>query len=328
MPVTFDSSGHGAKLSLSGSGTLTWSHTVSTMAANTVVLVGVLWNGDVDVSSASFSVTYGSTTMTKIAGPVTWLSGIGSNPKSWMALYSLTSPTAGTSTITISYSGMSGSLLTDNLYGVSSSYAGVASVDAAVTATTSTSTDNSVTVPSLNPANRVVTVHGVGITKAFTGAYPASLRAKAALVLGGQLVIGDTPGSSSVTETIEQSNTNQWGAFGVNLEPAVVTATAAAPAIALGAITCRGGVFRSSLPPRSRTWMIDVSAQDVPAAVSKALISSISSANITDAGATGLALLRSSTTTAAWSVLGSAPGGSGGGGGSTVTDRSDGTATA
>ena len=264
MPVNFDSSGHGAKLSLSGSGTTTWTHTVSTLATNTVVLVAILWNGDVDVTSASFSVTYAGTTMTKIAGPVTWLSGIGSNPKSWMALYSLASPPAGTSTVSVSWSGISGTLLSDNLLGVSSSYSGVAAVDTAVTATTTTSTNNSVTVASVAPAHRVVTVHGIGLIRAFTSSYAGSLRAQSTLFGGGQLLIGDTPGASSITETLTQLSTSQWGAFGVNLEPAVVTASAVAPPIALGPALAKGGVFRHSLPPASRTWLVGVGGQYGP----------------------------------------------------------------
>jgi hypothetical protein len=263
MPVNFDSSGHGAHLSLSGSGTTTWTHTVSTLATNTVALVAILWNGDVDVTSASFTVTYSSTTMTKIAGPATWLSGVGSNPKSWMALYSLASPPAGTSTVSVSWSGMSGTLLTDNLLGVSASYSGVATVDAAVTATTTTSTNNSVTVTSVAPAHRVVTVHGIGLIRAFTSSYAGSLRAQSSL-LGGQLLIGDTQGSSSITETLTQLSTPQWGAFGVNLEPAVVTASALAPPIALGPALGRAGVFRHSLPPASRTWLVGVGGQYGP----------------------------------------------------------------
>ena len=264
MPVNFDSSGHGAHLSLSGSGTTTWTHTVSTRATNTVVLVAILWNGDVDVTSASFSVTYAGTTMTKIAGPVTWLSGIGSNPKSWMALYSLASPPAGTSTVSVSWSGISGTLLSDNLLGVSSSYSGVAAVDTAVTATTTTSTTNSVTVASVAPAHRVVTVHGIGLIRAFTSSYAGSLRAQSTLFGGGQLLIGDTPGASSITETLTQLSTSQWGAFGVNLEPAVVTASAVAPPIALGPALAKGGVFRHSLPPASRTWLVGVGGQYGP----------------------------------------------------------------
>lgn len=264
MPVNFDSSGRGSKLTVASSGTLTWSHTVSTLATNTVALVAILWNGDVDVTSATFGVTYAGTSMTKIAGPVTWLSGIGSNPKSWMAMYSLTSPPAGTSTISVSWSGMSGTLLTDNLLGVSASYSGVASVDAAVTATTTTTTNNSVTVSSTAPANRVVTVHGIGSTRGFTSSYAGSLRASSTPFLGGQLLIGDTQGSSSITETLTMASTNQWGAFGVNLEPAVVYASAAAPGITLGPTLARGGVFRSSLPPASRTWLIGVGGQYGP----------------------------------------------------------------
>ena len=257
MPVNFDSSGHGAKLSLSNTGTLTWTHTVSTLATNTVVLVGILWNGDVDAHSASFSASYGSTAMTLLYGPSTWAGGIGSTITSSMSLFGLTSPPSGTSTITVGYSGMSGSLITDQIMGVSASYSGVASIDAAAVASNSTTANNSITVSSTAAANRVITLHGVNTLNSLRN-YTGSLRASSAPLLGGQLIIGDTAGASSVTATATQISTAKWSAIGVNLEPAVVTASAIAPPIALGPTLAKGGVFRHSLPPVSRTWLIGV----------------------------------------------------------------------
>lgn len=94
--------------------------------------------------------------------------------------------------------------------------------DAVVSAVGSTDvTTSGVTVPSILPASRVISVHLVGKGKKitnFTGERVASAPSPSG---NGQLLMGETRGAESVTPTVTHNvSTGLWGSFGLNLDPA------------------------------------------------------------------------------------------------------------
>jgi hypothetical protein len=253
MPVTFDSSGSNSEfVTLSTSGSMSWTHNVSPTATNTVALVGVLWSGPITITG-TFSVSFGGSAMTQIGTAATWT-------PSTMALYSLASPPSGSNTVTVSYSGMTSSIWPTTFGGVSASYWGVQAIGAPVTASGGTTTNNGVTVASTLPAWKVVSIHGNsdGWDVRGLGTYTGTQRASTTqqiLGLGGYLMVGDVPGNSSVTPTVNQQSTARWGAIGVNLTPATVYGTAAATFSVQQAFS--GSLHRVQTPSPLRTWAIN-----------------------------------------------------------------------
>lgn len=83
-------------------------------------------------------------------------------------------------------------------------------------------TSSGVTVASGVPADRVISVHQVGLLNAFTGFN--GTRVVAPLAAGaGQMILGESRGAPSVVPTAAHGSTAGWGAFGLNLNALPLT---------------------------------------------------------------------------------------------------------
>lgn len=225
MPVLFDSSASSTKLiaGASTSGNDSFTHNVGTLTKDTVVaFLAVVWTGDVDTSTASFSATFGGEAMTLIETQ-TWDSNTGV-----ILLFKLEDAPRGAQTVVASYNAMGTELVTRNLMCASATYSGVDEVGATVDEGGSEGTTNTVAVSSTAAAHRVFSAHGVGLLRSLTSSgYNQTKRERVVMFGGGSLLIGDAEGAETVTCTAtHNASTDEWGAIGVAMSPAVVELTA------------------------------------------------------------------------------------------------------
>ena len=83
--------------------TRSWSHTITANSDTTLplLLVGVMWNGSVTVSS----VTYNSVAMTEVTHKYSGGATPGSTPNANVAIYQLTTPATGAHSVAVTWSG-------------------------------------------------------------------------------------------------------------------------------------------------------------------------------------------------------------------------------
>lgn len=280
MPVNFDSGSQNIA-EISGpatSGSVSQAHTTNPLApAVTVALFGHL-AASVDTSGATLSATYGGVPMTMQGSPVRW-----GNNHNALAAFTLagtaeTPLPAGPQEWELSVSGLPASSSGFWLMGAAESNSGVLAVGDPVMVSGDTigaTTQNSVTVPSVAPAYKVLTAHAVTTPNLFS-AYNLTSRAAidgtyayiayllsifgfnlfpfVATALGGELLVGDAPGAPEVTGTAVQPNTALWGAIGLPLIPAPVLLTGA---LDLDVdIEASMSLQRIATPSPLRTWVI------------------------------------------------------------------------
>lgn len=279
MPVLLDSasssSAHIGWGTTSGT-TPPVTHNVSPAADNVVALVGLLWTGQVDTSSATFGATFGGTALDTFGTAKRW-----NGNKEFFQWYILDGSLAtadtvpsGPQTVLGTFSGMATESFTGRgLMLVCVTYANVASVGSVVQATPSASTSNSVTVASVLPAHRVVSCHAVGNTGSGFGLFNHNVRANTYLnqsffdagsffATGGALMMGDADGAASVTNTVAQLSTALWGASGVSLAPTTVVGRAD---LSTSLVTAAGGgTYRTATPEESRYYVIPAIGTDDP----------------------------------------------------------------
>ncbi len=254
MPVLFDSSAAGDVTIGSGttSGSKTLTLNVSPQARDRVVVfVAVVFNGNADTSGATFGVTYNGVAMSQI-GSRSWDSNKGT-----LRLFKLEDAPTGSQTVVASFSSMPTEVLTSRNFLVEAvAYHGVDTVGDPYLAGGSSATSNTVVVPSVKPAHRVLSVHGVEKGKKFT-AYNQAKRQTVNggnLNGGGSLLVGDAPGDTNITATATQGSTANWGAIGVALTPSVVEITATLKL----KLRMRAslGTFRVAEPHPSREYIV------------------------------------------------------------------------
>lgn len=128
-------------------------------------------------------------------------------------------------------------------------------------------TTSGVTVPSILPASRVISVHLVGKGKKitdFTGARVASAPSPSG---NGQLLMGETRGAESVNPTITHNvSTGLWGSFGLNVDPAPL-AFGAKGTHRAGRGAFGGSVYRFAEPHPDRYYMVPPVGSSPPDAV-------------------------------------------------------------
>lgn len=225
MPVLFDAAAKGSLL-VGGATTtddVTFNHNVSTLAKDTVVaFVAVVWTGEVDTSSATFAVTFGGESMTEIEDQ-SW-----DSDKGTIMLFKLEDAPRGTQEVVASFSSMPTEGITRNFMVSSVTYSGVDTVGTPVDEGGEAGTANSVAVSSVLPAHRVLSAHGVGKLRGFTSSgYNQTKRQSVTMFGGGALLVGDAAGAETVTCTAtHNASSDEWGAIGVTMTPAVVELTA------------------------------------------------------------------------------------------------------
>ena len=253
MPVLFDSSAKGSLLVGGATATndVTFNHNVSTLAKDMVVaFVAVLWTGEADTTGATFAVTFGGETMTEI-GDETW-----DSDKATLRLFSLEDAPRGSQEVVATFATMPTELITRNFMVESVTYSGVDTIGTAVSDGADAGTANTVEVTSVLPAHRVLAAHGVGKLRGFTSSgYNQTKRNSVTMFGGGALLVGDAPGADTVTSTAtHNASTDEWGAIGVTMTPAIVELTASMTVH----LSTRAalGVYRTSSAHPDRTYTI------------------------------------------------------------------------
>lgn len=254
MPVLFDSSAWNTQLLSSGAGSVSVGHRVSPLATNTFGIVGALWLGNVASTSGTIAVTFGGDAMTG-STPIRW----GTSSKNMFRAFTVPSVAGGAQEVTASVAAMGGAGV---LVLASLSLSGVGAMGTIVLADGTTTTANAVTAPSVAAAYRVVSLHACGdllaadYFTAFSGTKRADAISTSWPFTLGELIIGDTPGATSVTATATQaSSTNNWGAFAIPLSPAIVEGDASLN-ISMTE-SANGGIYRVAAPSPGRTWVIE-----------------------------------------------------------------------
>lgn len=116
-------------------------------------------------------------------------------------------------------------------------------------------TTNTVTVPSILPASRVIAAHMVGGGKKITG-YNGTRVAVAGGGVGGQMLMGECRGAASVNSTVTHESTGVWATLGLNIDPAPVVFGAKGTHKAGGG-SFGGSVYRFAEPHPDRYHVID-----------------------------------------------------------------------
>lgn len=204
IPVSFDAAGAGATQAAT-SGTLSWAHAVAGNFIATVASILVL--------PSSVTVKCGTATMTALT-PFEYSTASGA---SYLAIYYLFNPPAGSQTMTYVYSGSAGSAFAMN----SVSYNGVGGMGALAN-TSGTGTSLSQTA-----AAQV----GAHLLQAFTAAsslenisaYSQSQKSNQSGASGVNfpMVIGDAPAGSD-SFTAAGSSSHDWGGTALPLNPIVL----------------------------------------------------------------------------------------------------------
>lgn len=265
MPVLFAGSASAAEqvFTSGSSGSVPQSINVNPDAPDLMAITALLWAGTVTATGGTFGVSFAGHAMTPLGSPIYW----GSNQFRLQA-YALADPPTGSGlTVTSSFSGLSVAGQTGVLMPVTVLYSGVASVGTPVTAGGSASTNNSVTVPSVSPAHRVVAINaaaGLGSPPtnlnmlADWDGYSLALRARGtAPPATVWMAVSDGPGAASVIGAATNNFNNAlWGAIGFDLAPAPVQGSAAIQLAALIGMQGNARIQRTTSPSPLRTWVI------------------------------------------------------------------------
>ncbi len=215
------------------------------------------WVGGVDISSDVFNITLGGVGGTPLfATPLHFDSN---KSMLWGLIFADPDP----ATLAATYSSVATELLNRNLFLVAGVWSQVTPLDLGsisdnvVTAVGSGSvTSSGITVPSLNPANRVISAHMVGAGRKVTGFNKTRVASSAGL-WGGQVILGEARGASSVTSTItHDATTSKWAAFGLNLGPTPVACGMSDTVKLNPSQTFGGGLYRIATPHPDREWII------------------------------------------------------------------------
>jgi hypothetical protein len=272
MPVLLDNSSliigdFGASAT---TGTVTQQATVNAQSTGVKAYIFAYLMGNNNVSAATLTAEYAGASATALGSPVMF----GSNQNA-LAAFALNSPLTGKQTWGVTASGLTAQIAGFWIMAICVTESGVLATGTPVPVTGDTAgaaTANSVTVPSSTPACRVLTAHAVRTPNLFTGynhntlsavsgapngiAYLLGLLTSplASPPLGGELLVGDSPGATSITGTATQPSTAAWAAIGIPLTPAPVIGNAATD---FGFdITAAGSVKRYTTPSPKRTYLI------------------------------------------------------------------------
>ncbi len=221
MPVQFDStsSGHLLVGGATTSGDITRDHNVSTQARDRVLAATwMLWTGEADTTGATFAATFGGEAMVE-HDAVRF-----DTDKCYFGVHVLEDAPRGAQSSVASFSSMPTELITRNFMAITETYSGYEELAAAISAVGASTLENTVTVPSVRPAHRVLSGHAVGKLRGFTkDGYTLTKRKVETMLGGGALLVGDAPGDASVVATATHNSASaNWGAIGFALTPSIV----------------------------------------------------------------------------------------------------------
>ncbi|KWX67076.1 hypothetical protein [Mycobacterium sp. NAZ190054] len=222
MPVQFDSTSSGHLLVGSGttSGDIEREHNVSTQARDRVLAaMWMLWTGEADTTGATFAGEFGGQPMVEHEA-VRF-----DSDKCYFGVHVLEDAPRGSQGWVASFSSMPTEFLsTRNFMAITETYSGYEELAAAISAVGGSTLNNTVTVPSVRPAHRVLSGHAVGKLRGFTkDGYTLTKRKSETMLGGGALLVGDAPGDESVVATaVHNAASANWGAIGFALTPSIV----------------------------------------------------------------------------------------------------------
>lgn len=222
MPVLLDSTSKGQYLVGSGttSGEIEGEHNVSSQARDRVLAATwMLWTGEADTTGATFSSVFGGQAQTEHAA-VRF-----DSDKAYFGVHVLEDAPRGAQDWVASFASMPTEFLTTrNFMAITETYSGYEELEDAITAVGASTVNNTVTVPSVRPAHRVLSGHAVGKLRGFTSSgYTLTKRQSVTMLGGGALLTGDAPGDDSVVATAtHNAESANWGAIGFALTPSPV----------------------------------------------------------------------------------------------------------
>lgn len=269
MPAIISTAASGAWLAdiISTAGSKSIGINADPTAPNLAAVAALLWDGNVDVTGATFGISFGGTPMDDaLDGDYTDITYAGGH-KTLRPFTLLNPPTGNGLTVTASYSGIGEPFVTPNLTLVVATYRGVDSFGDPVVAGNSSPMNNSINLDAVAAAHRPVFIHAVGGANLITG-YNQITRAhqKCAGLAGGDLLLGDAAGSDTITSTAQPliSLTAEWAAIGFDLIPAVVSIDGSMLLSPL-AMDASSGLFRPGIVSGATHWEIPTEPNTYPA---------------------------------------------------------------
>lgn len=116
-------------------------------------------------------------------------------------------------------------------------------------------TTSGVTVPSGVPADRVISVHQVGLLNAFSAF--SGTRVAAPLSPGaGQMILGESRGATSVVPTATHGSTADWAAFGLNLDALPLTGLGFSGSVSVPPGSFGASLYRFAEPHPDRDYLV------------------------------------------------------------------------
>lgn len=233
-----------------------------------VAVVGFV--GDTDIStSATFTPTWNGNAMTSLLTAPLYFDEHSSHYHSMLDGWIIEDPAAGATTVAAAYASVVGGLITKNMFLAAAALSTVEPLDldnitdAVVSAVGSGSVSSSgVTVASGVPADRVISAHLIGKLRAFSS-FNGTRLAAPLLAGGGQLLLGESRGDTSVTATAtHNAATANWAALGLNLDALPVDGAGFAGAITIPQASFGADLYRFALPHPDRYYVVPAAGAD------------------------------------------------------------------
>lgn len=275
MPALPESANHGINqiAGTATTGTVDVPITINPMAPAVWAVAAVYLVANVDTTGVTVTITFDDdddTPMVVHGTPVTW-----DGKKNLLVAFKLQAPPTGQRIAHVSVSGLTAHANGFWIMCDVATYSGVQEIGDPVRVSGDTAgaqTANSVSVPSVAEAYRVVTIHALRTPLLFT-ANNLTARAQTSglyawvwyflglwflpvteTAAGGGLLLQDAPGDDTVIGTCTQPSTNQWGAIGFSMLPAPVVIEAA---LELEVdISLSLSISRVATPAPERLWVI------------------------------------------------------------------------
>lgn len=236
---------------------------IASTAENTYGLAFLGITGDTDISTAgAFTATWNGVAMTAASTNPLFFDLHSGHYHSVLRPFIVANP--GSGDVVASYSGIEAGLITKNVFLAAVAFSSVEALNlasiasAVVTATGSTSVaTSSVTVPSGVPADRVISAHLIGQFRAFSG-FTGTKLAAPLRAGGGQLLVGETRGATSVVPTVtHNASSANWAAWGLNLDALPIESLGFAPStLTIPAGSFGVDLYRWAEPHPDRDYMV------------------------------------------------------------------------
>lgn len=236
------------------SGTVDLEFNVNPAAENTYGIVAVGFTCTSDISGASFGVDWGDDAMTEMLdAPLMF-----NSDKCMLMGWIIADPSGGE--VHVSYSDVPTGAI-KNLFAAAVMLEKMEDLDldnlTVETEVGSTNvTSSGVTVASGVPADRVISVHLIGMLNAFTS-FSGTRVAAPLSPGGGHMILGESRGATSVDATVTHAlTTANWAAFGIHTDAAPLTDLGFSGDVRFGTPTFGADLYRFSKPHPDRDYLV------------------------------------------------------------------------